>query len=406
MAERLGGFSPGGGVGGFVALLTLSGGLLITSAMPASGQPGSPVLRVGVVDGAQPCSFRQDGVWKGLAVDLWTRVATEERLPFILQEWPDLGSLLAATRRGEVDLAVGCVNLSPERLRTLTFSLPFQEDGLAVMALQSRFDLGKAFLSSLLGPTLLQLLGGFLVFIGLLSLLTWRVENHGRSADTRSLGRMRSFARIFQILATGPGSNTIVATTRGHLLVLLAYLVRIVAASLLVGFLTVHVVEETRQRTAGTLRSPRDLRGRRVAVRPGSASAALLEELNRSSQGPPVTMVELPQVSDAIPLLALDKADAVLADELQLSYALAHHTSATVLPSLVLRAVRPESQGFAFSPTLNPTTALRIDLAISRLKRSGEVSLLREAALRPPSPKRERLGDETSGSLRQDMNKS
>ncbi|MEB3259869.1 MAG: transporter substrate-binding domain-containing protein [Cyanobacteriota bacterium] len=390
MAERLAGGSPGRAVRGMVALLTLSGGLLLTSVLPASGQASSPVLRVGVVDGAQPCSSRQDGVWKGLAVELWTRVATEERLPFILQEWPTLSSLLSATRRGEVDLAVGCINLSPERLRTLTFSLPFQEDGLAVMALQSRFDLGKAFLRSLLGPTLLQLLGGFLVLIALLSLLTWRVESHGQSADTRSLGRMRSFARIFQILATGPGSNTIVTTTRGHLLVLLAYLVRIVAASLLVGFLTVHVVEETRQRTAGTLRSLQDLRGRRVAVRPGSASAALVEELNRSPQGPPVVVVQLPRVSQAIPLLAEDKADAVVADELQLSYALAHHTSATVLPSLVLRAVRPESQGFAFSPTLNSSTALRIDLAISRLKRSGEVSLLRETALQPPSPQTRR----------------
>jgi polar amino acid transport system substrate-binding protein len=393
MAERLGGDPSAVGRRLFVALLALSGSLLFAGALPARSLPPPPVLRVGVVDGAQPCTFRQDGVWKGLAVDLWTRVATEERLPFILREWPDLRALLAATRRGEVDLAVGCVNLSPERLRTLTFSLPFQEDGLAVMALQSRFDLGKAFLRSLLGPTLPLLLGGFLVLIGLLSLLTWRVENHGQSSDTRSLGTMRSFARIFQILATGPGSNTIVTTTRGHGLVLLAYLVRIVAASLLVGFLTVHVVEETRQRSAGGLQNLRDLRGRRVAVRPGSASAALVEELNRSSREAPVQVVPLSRVSVAIPLLAQGKADAVLADELQLSYALAHHSGGAVVPSLVLRAVRPESQGFAFSPNLDPSTALRIDLAISRLKRSGEVSLLRDAVLRPPSSNREKLRD-------------
>jgi hypothetical protein len=162
-----------------------------------------------------------------------------------------------------VDVAVGCINLSPERLESTTFSLPFQEDGLAVLALRNRLDLGKAFLRSLIGPALLQLLGGFLILIGLISLLTWRVEGHGRSDTTRTLGATRSFARIFQILATGPGSNTIVETTRGHLLVLLAYLVRIVAASLLVGFLTVHVVEETRERSAGSLQGLEDLRGRR-----------------------------------------------------------------------------------------------------------------------------------------------
>lgn len=369
------------GLGG----LLLAVALLLGPSVAAWGQSAPRVLRVGVVDGAQPCSFRNDGGWKGLAVDLWTRVATEERLPFILQEWPNLRALLEATRRQEVDVAVGCINLSPERLRTIAFSLPFQEDGLAVMALQNRFDLGKAFLRSLLGPALLQLLGGFLLLIALLSLLTWRVEGHGRSSTTKSLGAVRSFARIFQILATGPGSNTIVETTRGHLLVLLAYLVRIVAASLLVGFLTVHVVEETRERTTGSLKGLRDLRERRVAVRPGSISAALLEELNRTAPGPSIQAVTLPRVSEAVALLADGRADAVLADDLQLSYVLAHHAGTKAIPTLVLRALRPESQGFAYSPGLDGATSLRIDLAISRLKRSGEVTRLREEALRPPA---------------------
>ena len=371
-------------------LLTLSCALLLGSALPAWGQATPGVLRVGVVDGAQPCSFRGEGVWKGLAVDLWTRVATEERLPFILKEWPNLRALLEATRRGEVDVAVGCINLSPERLRTTTFSLPFQEDGLAVMALQNRFDLGKAFLRSLLGPDLLRLLGGFLLLIGLLSLLTWRVERHGHSSTTQTLGTLRSFARVFQILATGPGSNTIVDTVRGHLLVLLAYLLRIVSASLLVGFLTVHVVEETRERGASSLQSLEDLRGRRVAVRQGSISAALVEEMNRDARQPSIQSVPLPRVNQAISFLEQDKADAVLADDLQLSYALAHQSAGPVMPALVLRALRPESQGFAYAPNLNPAITLRIDLAISRLKRAGEVSLLREAALRPPARERPR----------------
>ncbi|MFN9644613.1 MAG: substrate-binding periplasmic protein [Cyanobacteriota bacterium] len=372
------------------ALATLSFALLLAGPPEAWSQTAPPVLRVGVVDGAQPCSFRKDGVWKGLAVDLWTRVATEEKLPFLLQDYPNLRELLAATRRGEVEVAVGCINLSPDRLPLLTFSLPFQEDCLAVMILRNRLDLGKAFLRSLLGPALLQLLGGFLLLIGLLSLLTWQVEGHGQSSTTRSLGTTRSFARIFQILATGPGSNTIVETTRGHLLVLLAYLVRIVAASLLVGFLTVHVVEETRARGGGALQRLEDLRGRRVAVRPGSISAALVEEMNRAGLNPPLRAVPLPRVDQAISLLEEGQADAVLADDLQLSFVLAHHAQRTALPSLVLRDLRPESQGFAYGPGLDAATVLRIDLAISRMKRSGEISLLREDALRPPAGDRER----------------
>jgi polar amino acid transport system substrate-binding protein len=263
--------------------------------------------------------------------------------------------------------------------------LPFQEDGLAVLALQSPLDLGRAFLRSLLRPPLLLLLGGFLLSIGVLSLLTWRVEDHSSSSDTMRTGSLRSFARIFQILATGPGSNTIVETTRGHGLVLLAYLVRIVSASLLVGYLTVHVVEETRRRSAESLTSLEDLRGRRVAVRPGSISAALLQEMNERAGSQPVQVVDMPRVDQAIPLVQQGKAEAVLADELQLSYAISRHPRSRTMPTLVLRGVRPESQGFAFSPLLPDTMALRIDLALSRLKRAGAVTQLREEALRPPA---------------------
>lgn len=368
------------GLGGCSALL-----LCAASGLAAWPQAQASVLRVGVVDGAQPCSFRQEGVWKGLAVDLWSRVATEEKLPYVLQEWPTVNSLLEATRRNRVDVAVGCINLSPERLASTSFSLPFQEDGLAVLAIQNRVDLGKAFLRSLLGPSLLLLLGGFLSAIGVLSWLTWRVEGHGVSPDTEELGAVRSFARIFQILATGPGSNTIVKTTRGHLLVLLAYLVRIVSASLLVGFLTIHVVEETRERSTATLLGLKDLRGRRVAVRPGSISAALVEEMNQEGDLPKIQALPMAQVNQAIALLQQGRADAVLADELQLSYVVAHHTGTRSLATLALRGLRPESQGFAFAPQLDSATTMRIDLAISRLKRSGEVSLLREQALRPPA---------------------
>jgi polar amino acid transport system substrate-binding protein len=368
------------GIGAFAALL-----LIAFASPPAWTQEGGRVLRVGVVDGAHPCTFREDGVWKGLAVDLWNRVATEEKLPFILEDWPNLRTLLQATRDNKVDVAVGCINLSPERIATTGFSLPFQEDGLAVLAVQSPLDLGRAFLRSLLRPPLLLLLGGFLLSIGVLSLLTWRVEDHSSSSDTMRTGSLRSFARIFQILATGPGSNTIVETTRGHGLVLLAYLVRIVSASLLVGYLTVHVVEETRRRSAESLTSLEDLRGRRVAVRPGSISATLLQEMNERAGSHPVQVVDMPRVDQAIPLVQQGKAEAVLADELQLSYAISRHPRSRAVPTLVLRGVRPESQGFAFSPLLPDTMALRIDLALSRLKRAGAVTQLREETLRPPA---------------------
>lgn len=366
-----------------LALLTpLAPRLAAVPALAAAEPPAARVLRVGVVDGSQPCAWREGEVWRGLAVDLWNRIASREQLAFVIRPIASTGALLEAAASDRIDVAIGCINVSPERLDRLRFSLPFQEDGLAVMVPNSRLDLGRAFLFSLFGPTLLQLLGGFLAAIALLTWLTWRVEGYGAREATRAQGRRRAVSKLFQVLATGPGGNVVVETTRGNAIVLVAYLVRIVAASLLVGYLTVTVVNETQGRLSGRLESPNDLRGRRVAVRPGSVSEALLRDLNSRGEGPPARPVLIRRVSDGPMLLRQKRVDAVLADNFQLTWLQARQPRPP-RTRLALQGIRPESQAFAFSPSLSAATADQIDLAISAVKRHGVVSELREALLAP-----------------------
>jgi ABC-type amino acid transport substrate-binding protein len=335
------------------------------------------VLRVGVVDGSQPCAWREREVWKGLAVDLWNRIASREQLAFVIRPLPNTASLLEAAASNQLDVAIGCLNVSPERLR---FSLPFQEDGLAVMVANSRLDLGRAFLSSLFGPTLLQLLGGYLAAIALLTWFIWKVEGYSSRAETLRNGNQRTASKLFQVLATGPGGNVVADTTRGNLIVLGAYLVRIVAASLLVGYLTVTVVNETQGRLSSRLESLEGLRGLRVAVRPGSVSEALLREVNSRGEGPAAQPVLIRRVSEGPMLLQQKRVDAVLADNLQLTW-LQSRQPRPPRTRLALQGIRPESQAFVFAPSMPTELTDRIDLAISSVKRSGVVSELREALL-------------------------
>jgi polar amino acid transport system substrate-binding protein len=365
------------------ALLPLGTCLFLLAGLPGSAGRAQQVLRVGVVDGSPPCSFREAGVWSGVAVELWNRIASREQLPYVLVERPSVQAMLEATRTNKLDVAVGCINVSPERLPRYRFTLPFQEDGLAVMVVNSRLDLGRAFLGSLLTPTLLQLLGGYLLAIALLALLTWKVENYPHLPLTLSIGRRRSFSKVFQVLATGPGGNTIVNSSRGDLIVIVAYLVRIVSASLLVGYLTVNVAREIQGRASGRITSPEDLRGLRVGVRSGTVSESLLRELNGKAGQPRVAIVPMDSIGKAVELLISRRADAVLGDNLQLSYLLGQTEAKGLPPALALQGIRPESQAFALSPALPATTVERIDLAISALKRNGVVTGLRQKATEP-----------------------
>lgn len=365
--------------------LTLSTLLLMAPAAAMA----TPVLRVGLTDGSQPCSYRQQGSWSGMAVELWQRIADQEQLPYVLVPQQNTAQLLSATRQGVVDVAIGCITVSPERLRNNRFTLPVQEAGLGVMTRRSRLDLGMALLQALLAPDLIRLLLAYLAVIAVLSVAVWQVERSGSRPAEWEVGRRRGFALIFQVLATGPGTNTVVSTARGHSLVFLAYLVRIVSASLLVSYVTINVVRGSQDTADRSLRSLRDLAGDRVAVRRGSVSDERLQALNSAGLRPEIQLQELASIPDAESLLRDKRVDAVVADELQLDFLL--HQLNSKRYGLALRDLQPQSQAFALAPGLSEAIASRINGALGRLKRDGVVSQLRREAIQGSRRQEEQL---------------
>lgn len=367
-----------GGGPGAVGPALLALGLAMLAPAPAARSEA--ILRVGVLDGSPPCSeLRGPGRWQGRAVDLWQFVAGRERLAYTLQPFPTAKGLLEASRLGQVDLGVGCLTITPERVGTYRFSLPFQESGVALLMGTNRLATFRAVLEGLLDARLLGLLVGYLAAIGVLSAAVWRTEGGyppGGALEAEQAGRWptrdgwRRRALVFQVLATGPGTNTIVTTSRGQGLVVLSYLLRIVFGSLIVSTITLDVLRQAPVSDA-LPDSLDDLAGSRVAARPGSVSEKLLR--TPPLQGK-VTVVPLPKLSDAPALLLNRQVDAVLADEQQLRYVRERvPLRQRSRLQLVLDGQRPESQAFVYSPQLPQATTERIDRAISEAKRHGEL---------------------------------
>lgn len=348
------------------ALQALGLGLLLL--LPLSARAREP-LRVGILDGSPPCSTQlSPGAWEGRAVDLWQLVAHRTQLPYTAHGYATAEALLTATASGEVDVAVGCLTVSAKRLERIQFSLPFQESGLALLISTNPLATGQALLRALLNPQLLRVLGVYLLVVALISAVVWRDEHMQPGLGARE--QLRRYALVFQVLATGPGTNVIVSHTRGHLLVLVSWVVRLTGASLILSTITLDVLKQL-PRASFQPRSLADLAGHRIAARPGSVSAQLLEEPPMQGR---VTPVPLPQLRDGPALLARGGADAVLADDHQLRYVLQQ------LPAqqrsrlqLTLQGIHRESQAFAFSPALPRAEVLRINQAISRAKWEGLV---------------------------------
>ena len=338
------------------------------------------------MDGSAPCSYLTQNAWRGISIDLWRLIAAREGIPYKVSEWPSINAMLDATRDGRLDVAVECINISPDRLGRYQFSLPYQEDGQAIMTGVSPFSYGSVFLRGFFSLALLRVLGAFVLVTLAICAFIWRIEGYATAPATREIGVVRTFAGIFLSAFAGSGIEKIVKTARGNALASLAYLVRCVFISLLVGYITINLVKESENKAAGGVERLEDLLGLRVGLRAGTVSESLLTELNATSSRK-AEIVPLKNIGSAMELLEQHKLDAILADELQLRYLRSHQLSKALVIGIPIRRIRPESQAFAFSPDVPPATISRVNQAISLFKRSGVVSSLTEANIDVPATK-------------------
>ena len=150
---------------------------LLTIPAPAPAQK----LRVGVA-GSAPFAIEDGDEFKGISVDIWKEIAREQEFEYELIRQPTVLSGLNAVANDELDLLIGPISITPQRLETMKieFTQPifFVEIGLVLPSrspsLWSRVKpfFGIAALSSVFGLC-------FLLFV--VGNLIWLVERHQNS---------------------------------------------------------------------------------------------------------------------------------------------------------------------------------------------------------------------------------
>lgn len=335
---------------------------------------GQRPLRVGMSAKSTPCTFFPEGHWQGSFYESWQEVAVAANLPFEIVHIPTFRQLLEAGQTGQVDVAVGCINMTPERLAKYRFSVPIEEDGISVVLRREQTQTWLTILRTLGSPGILGLLATILGFVLVMTLILWRIEGYSRQESTNTTGRPRTFAKVFQILLTGPGTNTIASTVRGNSLISLVYFVRIVAASVLVSLVSVNVIKRSAEEAEGQVHGIQDLAGKTVCVGPGSVSEHWIEgfnaQLGPSEQGRRIQLQPLDSLAKAIDTLLSRQVDAVIADHAQIQYYRTKINPRAQL-SVAIRNIHRQSQGLILSPQLPESTALRINQAIARIKETG-----------------------------------
>ena len=236
------------------------------------GKQRSGNLVVGTMRVPPFASHGDDGVWSGLSIELWQRVATEMNLAYEFREFDyDPDGLLDALEGNRIDVAVATMPVTPEGEQRFDFSHAYFAAGLGI-AVRGEPNAGiLSTLGRLMTVQLLVPIAGLAVLLLVVGTTVWLIERRHNPAhfDPRviqGVGDGVWWAAV-TMTTTGYGDKTPV-TWRGRAVALLWMFASIFCIATFSATLASSFVVG-RLKTAVT--GPADLPGARIGTVAGSA---------------------------------------------------------------------------------------------------------------------------------------
>lgn len=275
-----------------IVLLLLSilfaGASIQPSLSQIATQPEARKLVIGTMR-VPPFVLRgDDGVWSGISVELWKRIAAELKVPYEFREYDyDPEGLLRAVERHEIDAAIAAIPVTAEDEARFDFSHPYFAAGLGIAVRTEAQGGVLAALSSFLTWQVLATIGGLLGLLVLIGALVWLLERRqpSPSFDRRPLQGIGDgvWWAAVTMTTTGYGDKVPVGW-RGRMLGLLwmfasIFLISLFSASLASSF----VVNRLKTGITG----PNDLPRARIATVAGTAGEHWTGEQSFTSRSYP-----------------------------------------------------------------------------------------------------------------------
>ena len=320
-------------------------------------------LKVGV-SGNAPFVIQKDGGSSGISLDIWRRIAEDNNLSYrlIKQATPRQGIL--ALNKGEIDLLVGPISITPERLNLpgVDFTQPYfiGKEGILLplkpTTLLNRLQvfLGWAVLSSVLVLITVLLVVGSLI---------WLAERRSNSEQfpVEPLPGIASGMWFALVTLTTVGYGDEAPMTKiGRGLTSVWMVISLIAVSSLTASLASAFTLFLSGTTNESITDPAQLNGQRAAVLEGTSGEELAEEQN-------MRIVPSQTLGDAIETVLTNRADAVIFDRPAIRYHLKNNPELAV--QLAPFTLAEQTYGFAFrtgDPLRTP-----LNISILKLQRSG-----------------------------------
>ena len=344
---------------------------LISVAVPGAAM--AEVLRVGV-SGAPPFVLSKGDPAQGISIQIWEEVASRLNKTYEFIHQPNTEANIAAVKKGDLDLAIGPISITPDRLADpkIDFTQPYfyGREGLMIPVkapgLWVRFQpfFGWAALSSL---------GGLMILLFLVGNLIWLAERrrnpeHFPRQYLHGVGNGMWFALV-TLTTVGYGDRSPVTRTGRTITGVWMLMSLLALSSITAGLASAFTVSLSNlQPTAIKDRS--DLRGKAVSVVAGTISEKWARMYGASA-------IESADLDAAIDLLAKGKVAAVLFDEAPLRYYLQQNPEAPF--KMAPFALANQTYGFVIPVSSDLRTP--IDVVLLQMQRSGEVKSITDRLL-------------------------
>lgn len=348
----------------FLAIAFLA---FIPSPSPVQAQS----LRVGAA-GSAPFVMEDDTELKGISIDVWKQIANTKNLQYQLIPQQSIRQTINAVASGELDLAIGPISITSERLERVAFTQPYFQAEIGLLIPRQRPTLWNRF-KPLFAIALVSWGSVLIVGLFLVGNLLWLLERntnteHFPKQYLRGVGNGMWFA-IVTLTTVGYGDK-IPITFAGRTIAGLWMLFTMITASSFTAGLTTALTLSLSNQETERFHRPEDLRDASIAVVSGTTGE---EWANRYG----AQLNQTDKLKDAIELLQSGQVEGVVFDTPALKYYLHRY------PDVPLRvadfALATENYGFVV-PLKSPLLQ-KLNVGLLKMQENGKLKKINDSWL-------------------------
>ncbi|MCW5882036.1 MAG: transporter substrate-binding domain-containing protein [Anaerolineae bacterium] len=259
-----------------------------------------------------PFVMQDKGQFTGYSIDLWKAVAGNLKLDYEWVEVKTVSEQLQAVQQGDADVAIAAISMTPQREQVIDFSHPYYNAGLQIMTQAQGQSILPDFRPFLTSPALRQIVLLGIITAIVMSHVIWLVERNGPNDFPKSYfaGIAEGLWWLLNIVANGEYGDKMTRRWIPRLVTIMFWLIGI---ALIAQFTASVTTAMTVQQLTGSINSPADLPGKKVATVAGTTAAQYLDGQNINYQA-------VAKIEDAYALLKRGDVQAVVYDAPVLAY--------------------------------------------------------------------------------------